>query len=269
MTRLLTAIIALPLIVYAVWSSQPYVFYAIVAVAILAAVHELFFIAERAGAPPFRIVGYVASAAMLVMTAIASPEANVAVFVATTIVLMLMTLTRVGEKTRILVSAGATLLAILYVAFLGSYLVAVRSIAAPGMGAKLLTLLLAIVMVGDSAAYYTGRSLGRHKLAPRVSPGKTVEGSIGGLVGSVAAAIASRYIYFPELPIVDASVLGVVVGVVGQIGDLVESLLKRGSNVKDAASILPGHGGFLDRLDSILLNAPIIYYYYALVFGGR
>jgi phosphatidate cytidylyltransferase len=111
--------------------------------------------------------------------------------------------------------------------------------------------------------------LGRHKLAPRVSPAKTIEGSVGGLIGSLAAAIASRYIFFPELPILDALALGAVVGPIGQIGDLCESLLKRGSDVKDAASILPGHGGFLDRLDSILLNAPVLYYYYMLVLGPR
>ena len=103
--------------------------------------------------------------------------------------------------------------------------------------------------MSDSAAYFAGRALGRHKLAPRVSPAKTVEGSIGGLVGSVGAAVASKYIFFPELPIPDAVVLGAVMGAIGQIGDLCESLLKRGSDVKDAASILPGHGGFLDRLE--------------------
>jgi phosphatidate cytidylyltransferase len=186
-----------------------------------------------------------------------------------TLALMLWTLARVGEKSRVLVSAGATAVTVLYVAFLGSYLVALRAIPTPGLAAKLLTVLLAIVMVGDSAAYYTGSTLGRHKLAPRVSPGKTIEGSVGGLVGSVAAAIASRYVFFEELPLADAVVLGLVVGIVGQLGDLVESLLKRGSNVKDAASILPGHGGFLDRLDSILLNAPLVYYYYELILGPR
>jgi phosphatidate cytidylyltransferase len=267
MKRLLTAAVALPLIVYAIWSSQPYVFYAIVAVAVLAAVHELFFIAERAGAPPFRVVGYAAAAAVLVIPVFAPPETSAVALVAMTIALMLWTLARVGEKSRVLVSAGATALAVLYVAFLASYLVALRSLSAPGVAARLLTLLLAIVMVGDSAAYYSGRTLGRHKLAPRVSPAKTIEGSIGGLVGSVAAAVASKYIYFPELALPEAAALGAVVGAVGQLGDLVESLLKRGSDVKDAASILPGHGGFLDRLDSILFNAPIVYYYYVLILG--
>jgi phosphatidate cytidylyltransferase len=269
MKRLLTAVVALPIIVYAIWSSQPYLFYVIAAIAILAAVGELFFIAERAGAPPFKIVGYATAAALAAVPVFVHPESNVKVLVVMTIALMLWTLARVGEKARILVAAGATALTVLYVAFLGSYLVALRAIQTPGLAAKLLTVLLAIVMVGDSAAYYTGRTLGKHKLAPRVSPAKTIEGSIGGLVGSIAAAVASRYIFFSELPVVEAAVLGLVVGIVGQLGDLVESLLKRGSNVKDAASILPGHGGFLDRLDSILLNAPLVYYYYELVLSRR
>jgi phosphatidate cytidylyltransferase len=128
---------------------------------------------------------------------------------------------------------------------------------------------MAVIMMSDTGAYFAGRTMGRHKLAPRVSPAKTVEGSIGGLVASVAAAVASKYIFFPELPIPDAIALGAGMGALGQVGDLCESLLKRGSDVKDAASILPGHGGFLDRLDSMLLNAPAFYYYYVYVLAPR
>jgi phosphatidate cytidylyltransferase len=169
----------------------------------------------------------------------------------------------------VLVSAGATLLGLLYVAFLGGYIVALRAVPAPGMPGKLLTLFFAIVMMSDTGAYFAGRTLGRHKLAPKVSPAKTVEGSLGGLVGSVGAAVASKYIFFGELPIPDAVLLGAAMGAIGQIGDLCESLLKRGSEVKDAASILPGHGGFLDRLDSMLLNAPLYYYYYVYILAPR
>src|SRR4029450_1572196 len=128
--------------------------------------------------------------------------------------------------------------------------------------ARLLARSMAIFMMMHTGAYFAGRTMGRHKLAPRVSPAKTVEGPVGGLVASVLAALGSKYIFFTELPIPDAIALGAGMGALGQVGDLCESLLKRGSDVKDAASILPGHGGFLDRLDSMLLNAPLYYYYY-------
>lgn len=269
MKRLLTAAVALPILLYAAWSSQPYLFFAIAAFAILAAVYELFFIAEKAGAPPFRAIGFAASAGVIAVAAFARPEWSVAVLAAMTVLLMIATLGRVEDKARILVSVGATALAVLYVAFLSSYIVAIRAVPEPGRAGQLLTLFFAIIMMSDSGAYYAGRSLGRHKLAPRVSPAKTVEGSIGGLVAAIVGAVASKYIFFAELPILDAVVLGAILGPLGQVGDLCESLLKRGSDVKDAASILPGHGGFLDRLDSMVLNAPVFYYYYTYVLAPR
>jgi phosphatidate cytidylyltransferase len=131
----------------------------------------------------------------------------------------------------------------------------------PKLAAKLMTTFFAMVMMTDTGAYYTGRALGRHKLAPKVSPGKTIEGSIGGFITAAAAGIICKYVFFPEAPIAHIAILGAVIGVVSQIGDLAESLLKRGSGIKDSGSIFPGHGGMLDRVDSLLFCAPILYYY--------
>jgi phosphatidate cytidylyltransferase len=113
----------------------------------------------------------------------------------------------------------------------------------------------------DTAAYYTGRAIGRHKLAPRVSPGKTIEGTIGGFAAAVVTGYLCKLGFFPEIPAVHALALGATLGMIGQIGDLAESLLKRGSNVKDSGTLLPGHGGVLDRVDSILFCAPVLFYY--------
>ncbi len=269
MKRVLTALVALPILLYATWSAQPYLFYAIAAFAILAALHEFYFIAEKAGAPAFKVIGFGAAAAIVCAAAFGRPDANVAIVAAMTVLLAASTLVRVEDKTRILVSAGATAYGVLYVAFLGSFLVAVRAIERPGMAPRLLTLYFAIIMLSDTGAYYTGRAFGKHKLAPRVSPAKTIEGSVGGFVTSTAGAVAAKYIFFNELPLLDAVGLGACLGLVGQVGDLCESLLKRGSDVKDAASILPGHGGFLDRLDSMLPTAPLLYYYYVYVLAPR
>jgi phosphatidate cytidylyltransferase len=129
------------------------------------------------------------------------------------------------------------------------------------IGAKLLTTFFAMVMMTDTGDYYTGRLLGRHKLAPKVSPGKTVEGSIGGFVTAVLAGLVCHLVFFPELPKTHALVLGGIIGIVSQVGDLAESMLKRGADVKDSGTIFPGHGGMLDRVDSILFCAPVLYYY--------
>jgi phosphatidate cytidylyltransferase len=122
-------------------------------------------------------------------------------------------------------------------------------------------------MGSDSGAYYTGRALGRHKLAPRISPGKTWEGAAGGMLASLLTAVLAHYWFFPELPLRIALPLAAAMNILGVLGDLTESALKRGAGAKDAAQILPGHGGLLDRLDSLLFNAPVLYYFGRLYFG--
>jgi phosphatidate cytidylyltransferase len=120
-------------------------------------------------------------------------------------------------------------------------------------------MLFGIIWAGDSAAYYTGRALGRHPLAVRVSPKKTVEGAIGGLVGSIAIGTAVGLWRLAE-PWPNLALISLVTAIAGQIGDLAESALKRSVGVKDSSSILPGHGGILDRLDSLLFAAPVFFW---------
>jgi phosphatidate cytidylyltransferase len=118
-----------------------------------------------------------------------------------------------------------------------------------------------IVMTNDSAAYYTGSAFGKHRLYPQVSPKKSVEGALGGLGGSMAGTMLAHFTFFPQLTLVDALLTAIFVGILGQTGDLFESLLKRSFGVKDSGSCIPGHGGVLDRLDSIIFAAPAMYYY--------
>ena len=117
------------------------------------------------------------------------------------------------------------------------------------------------IWCGDTAAIFVGKAFGKHKLAPKISPGKTWEGLIGGIVAAAGFAALATFWFFPELPYQLSIPLGIAMAVVGVLGDLAESAMKRGSNTKDAASILPGHGGLLDRMDSLLFNAPILYYF--------
>lgn len=158
-------------------------------------------------------------------------------------------------------SAGETglfLMGILYLPLLMSYLVLLRGL---DHGVKLIFLLLIIVMSGDTAAFYVGSSIGKRKLYPIVSPNKSVEGMIGGLAGSVVGAVLSGATFFPELTFGHAVATAVLVGLLGQLGDLFESLLKRSFGVKDSGTLFPGHGGMLDRLDSVLFAAPTLYFY--------
>ena len=117
-------------------------------------------------------------------------------------------------------------------------------------------------MAADTAAFFVGHAFGRHPLASRVSPGKTVEGAVGGVLGGVAGALAVRALGLPGLPFAPAAALGVGVAVLGIVGDLVESLIKRWAGVKDSGALFPGHGGMLDRIDSLLFGAPVLYYYF-------
>ena len=138
------------------------------------------------------------------------------------------------------------------------------------VGPELIFFLFASVWAGDTAAYYTGRRFGRTKLIPKVSPKKTVEGLIGGVVGSIAGAAVAQMTFFPEIPLRHALICGALLSVVGVAGDLVESAWKRSAAVKDSGGLLPGHGGILDRVDSLLFAAPVLYTYWALLNGtGR
>lgn len=121
--------------------------------------------------------------------------------------------------------------------------------------------LFASIWVCDSAAYFAGRAFGKHKLFPRVSPNKTWEGAIAGFVGAVATFLIARSTVIPYMTFTNAVVCGTIVGVFGQIGDLAESLLKRDAGVKDSSSLIPGHGGVLDRFDSVMFVAPLVFVY--------
>jgi phosphatidate cytidylyltransferase len=131
----------------------------------------------------------------------------------------------------------------------------------PELAKDLLSYFFLVLMSADAGAYYVGRALGKHKLAPSISPGKTWEGVVGGVGAALLMAWISHYWFFLELPLKYGLPLAVVMTVLGILGDLSESALKRGAGAKDAASILPGHGGLLDRLDSLLFSAPLIYYF--------
>jgi len=176
------------------------------------------------------------------------------------VVLPLIRLLSRRQKEGAFATCAWTIAGIFYVGWLLSYLVALRSLDA---GRNWVFFALFTTWASDTTAFFIGRRFGRHKLAPDISPGKTWEGAIGGIAGAV---IMSILFFTPtpfHLPLVywQAIVLSLLVSIFGQIGDLVESLLKRNMGVKDSGRLMPGHGGILDRLDSIIFAGVVVYYY--------
>ncbi len=135
-------------------------------------------------------------------------------------------------------------------------------------GREWIFLTLMVIMGCDSFAYFIGSKFGKRKLYPAVSPNKSIEGGLGGLLGSILAVLIARATFLPVIGLVDGILIGLLLGVAGQLGDLFESLLKRACKVKDSGSMIPGHGGVLDRLDSLLFAFPLVYYIARYAYGG-
>src|SRR5215475_4767143 len=206
MARVLSAIVFLPILFVALWMGAPVWISAIAAASILLGLYEYYRLASRGG----EVQGLAAAAATIAAFYFGRHELIVAILAALVIV---ETLTQLISRAKdedfgqMLPSAAIRVFGVLYVAVLGGYIIAIRVIESqkvPQLAAKLLTLFFIIVFAGDTGAYYTGRALGRRRLAPRVSPGKTVEGAIGGLLGNVVAALIAHFTFFPELKIIHA-----------------------------------------------------------------
>ncbi|MBN1382725.1 MAG: phosphatidate cytidylyltransferase [Deltaproteobacteria bacterium] len=168
-------------------------------------------------------------------------------------------LLRVREHGLDITPAGKVVFGFLYIPLLMTHFILIRRF---DDGILWVFFVLVLAFAGDTAAFYVGRTWGKTKLLPVVSPAKTTEGILGLIGGSIGACVIYQQILLPEFSVVHAVILGFIGSILGQLGDLCESLIKRASGVKDSGSVLPGHGGILDRLDSLLFVAPFVYYYY-------
>lgn len=264
MKRVLTAVLlAIPALAAVVWAPAWLFTLLLAAVALLAA-QELFRLGNGLGLAPYRWIGYLCSAALVVALALPiSAHIWVEGAVAAWMAVLVRALADPQRMTSSAADAGFTLLAAGYCGLLLGLVGAVRQLS---MGIDWVVFLLAVVWLGDIAALYVGRSLGRHHMAPRVSPKKTWEGAVASfLTALLVGAACGVWVALPthHWPILELALLGGAVNIGAQVGDLVESLLKRGAHVKDSGALLPGHGGILDRIDALLFAAPVLWYYVA------
>jgi len=208
-----------------------------------------------------RVTGIVAALSMPVGAMAAGERGLMMALVG--ILFFRMTLEMLGraQLDGVLQDLGTRMVGYIYGAMLPSYFVLIWRI--PD-GTRWILLTIAVTAIGDTAAYYAGSLWGRHKLRPRISPHKTVEGALAGLAGNLLGGLVCAALFFPGRLTTVGLFLPLAIGAAGQVGDLCESMLKRAAGVKDSGGILPGHGGVLDRLDSLLFSAPVVYYWVAL-----
>ena len=263
--RLLTAAVALPLLILLIVKGSYFLFTCFILLLSFLGLTEYY----RMALPERRMEGTAAALTGPILTlALLGHDKLQFLFVAVLLVILscLVFLFRIRDIRKSAIELSLLLMGFLYVPLLLGHLVLLRGIS---HGVQWILLLLVIVMAGDTAAFYTGTTFGRTKLYPVVSPNKSIEGAVGGLAGSLAGSLVAKFTFFTELGVLDAVAAAVLLGVLGQLGDLFESLLKRSFGVKDSGRIVPGHGGILDRLDSVLFAAPAAFYYAYFVFMQR
>ncbi|MGD9588240.1 MAG: phosphatidate cytidylyltransferase [Pyrinomonadaceae bacterium] len=275
-TRLLTAAVALPILLASIilpWRVPEtiWIFVAIAVAALAAGMFEFYSLTKKLELKADAGIAYLGAAGLTVSFIVDAPaRAPELLFIALAAFLITVFITQTfrfqKDFSKMLTGMGVTVLGVMYIAFLGGFLISTRVGFDPVLSTKLLLFFFVVIFGSDAGQYFSGKALGKRKLAPAISPGKTVEGAVGGLVSAGGFAALCTYLFFPELPYKFAVPLGIVMAALGMLGDLAESAIKRGAGTKDAASVLPGHGGLLDRLDSLLFNAPVIYYFARLYF---
>lgn len=266
-TRILSILIAVPILTWLIWyGSWP--FLVLIIAGILLGLFEFYKMPKVKGLRILRITAMFCG----VVFALCAWRDNIYYLNAslTISLLMLLAMQLFGKRPlETITNLSYTVLGLVYVGwFLSHQLLLRRTV----FGVEYLLLLFWITWFGDTGAYIFGITIGKHKLIPRVSPKKSIEGAIGGLLFSIASGLLAyfllekslflgKWLSSPGLSPIHYLILGLILGIVGQFGDLCESLLKRGAEIKDAGGIIPGHGGLLDVIDSLLFTSPVMYYY--------
>ncbi|MDP4092540.1 MAG: phosphatidate cytidylyltransferase [Bacillota bacterium] len=274
-TRIISGIVGLALLFFVIWLGKIALGIAVFLVALIG-IHEFYNCIEKAGHKPVRLIGYISCIPVLLLGLYGSfnsydrnisPLGTLSYFMLGMFVLeaVLMGLIVFKHHKYNVVDISLSLLGIFYVVFMFSFIILTRNL----KNGNYYIWFIFFAWVTDTMAYFTGRAFGKRKLSPEISPKKTVAGSIGGIIGCVAASTIYGIVLnsgnYLNVAIYHFIVIGALVGILSQVGDLAASAIKRYAGVKDYGNLMPGHGGVLDRFDSILFIAPVIYFYISLV----
>ncbi|MBI2883148.1 MAG: phosphatidate cytidylyltransferase [Candidatus Methylomirabilis oxyfera] len=255
--RILSAAILLPAFLLLVQFGTALHFFVLVALAILVGLYEFYGMAKAGGWHPLTPLGMGCGVALSCVEFFEAPAPWLISALSGVVLVLLISLMVGGTDQKEAASRGAvTLLGLIYVAGLMSFPALLRAMEP---GRTYIFYLVFVTWAGDTGAFYVGSTMGKRLLCPSVSPRKTVEGSVGGLICSVLASGLARLWFWEGLGAVEVVAMGLGLGVMGQVGDLCESMLKRSFGVKDTGALIPGHGGLLDRVDSLLFTGPVLY----------
>ncbi|MFC1553549.1 phosphatidate cytidylyltransferase [candidate division KSB1 bacterium] len=259
--RLIVGFIGGPLILFISFVGQWY-FFGLLLLMLLLGVAEMQLMGSSLGFSNPDIPGYLFSFIIILDFYLFAGSHLLIILICYFSVLFLDAVIRYGENQ--LFETSFRCLSTLYPSIFLSSLLLVREYefsSGYNIGGKLIITIFLSIWFLDTLAYFSGKAFGKHPLFPQVSPKKTIEGGIGGFISAIAAVLLVKYVFFQELSFFHGIMLGAVIGVLGQLGDMFESFIKRKANIKDSSSILPGHGGILDRFDSLIFVSPFVYYY--------
>lgn len=264
--RVYATLVFVPLFYALVRYTPPIALFALTLGAALLAVAEFYRMHFREGGLPAAVmaVGFVATTLILASFQWPNVVSERTIVLIVVVVALLYRLCARRTMAQGLMDPALVAFGPLYVGLCLGYVLQTRAM--PD-GEFLVFGLFLITWAADTGAYYIGMTLGRHKLAPAISPNKTVEGLAGGLIAALLAALLARAWFLPSLTAADCVAVAGLLTIAGLLGDLAESAMKRGAGVKDSGNLIPGHGGMLDRLDSLLFTAPSFYYYVAFMKG--
>ncbi|MBI2846965.1 MAG: phosphatidate cytidylyltransferase [Chloroflexi bacterium] len=254
--RVLSALVLVPVVLVVIWVGEP-VFSVVVAVAALLGLWEFFALIPLNKKRPLLVLGSL-GVILFLLNAHSRDPRTTAPLVSSLLLLSLVWILLPGQRENAISRWAWSFAAIFYLGWTLSHLILLRNLP---QGGEWVILSLFSTFASDTSAFYSGRALGKHLLAPAISPKKTWEGAFFGFAGSFLASPVLAWLLKLDISLTHALIIGALVGIFGQLGDLCESALKRSAGVKDASHLIPGHGGILDRLDSVVFTTVVLYYY--------
>ncbi len=263
-TRVISSSILIAFVIFTIFVFPNWFFCFVLTSIIALALYEFYSLVERKGIPIFKYVGILIGITfpISIYRSFEPTKGWELVFIIAVVLLVFVLQFTRRESNQAIVGVSTTIFGILYISWAFSFLMKLKLISDATLpsGSLLIAFLLLVTKSGDIGAYFIGTYFGKHSLIPRISPKKSIEGAMGGFIFSLVFAISSKY-YLPMVPITHLVILGCLLGILAQVGDLSESLIKRDCQVKDSGNLIPGLGGILDLIDSILFTAPTLYFY--------